>query len=75
MSAAKQIDLSPEELAWAEERAAQNATTVEAVVHEALRKQREAEARARYFEESDLDELTLEGVKEAIREMRGEKAD
>lgn len=67
------IALDDEEMEWLQTRAAQDESTIGDFITDAIRRKRQAEARAAYLDESDLDELTLEDIKTAIREQRGPK--
>lgn len=60
------ISLSPEDLRWARERAKQSLSSVSAVLAEALRRQRKAEARARLLSDLGTDDIT-EGDRKAVR--------
>jgi hypothetical protein len=60
------ISLSPEDLRWARERAKQSLSSVSAVLAEALRRQRQAEARASLLADLGTDDIT-EGDRKAVR--------
>lgn len=60
------ISLSPEDLRWARQRAKQNLSSVSAVLAEALRRQRQAEARARLLADLGTDDIT-ERDRNAVR--------
>lgn len=68
MAAAEKISvsLSVEDLSWARKRAKREVTSVSAVVAEALRKQRQAEARTRLLADLGTDDIT-EAEREAVR--------
>jgi hypothetical protein len=67
------ISLSPEDLRWARERAKQSLSSVSAVLAEALRRQRQAEARARLLADLGTDDIS-EGDRKAVRaEWQGSK--
>lgn len=64
------ISLSSEDLRWARQRAKQSLSSVSAVVSEALRKQRQAEARARLLADLGTDDITEQDIEVVRREWR-----
>jgi hypothetical protein len=66
------VSLRPEELIWAKKRARRQLKSLSAVMSEALRRQRQAEAGALLLEELGTDDIT-EADLEATREELGWK--
>ena len=72
MGAAEKISvsISAEDLRWAKERAKREVTSVSAVLAEALRRQRQAEARATLLAELGTDDITERERNEVRREWQ-----
>lgn len=72
MAAAEKVSvsLSVEDLRWAKARAKRALTSVSAVLAEALRRQRQAEARAALLQELGTDDITERERNQVRREWR-----
>jgi len=56
------VSISSEDLAWAKRRARRGTTSLSVVVLEALRRQRQAEARTKLLDELGTDDISSEDV-------------
>ncbi len=64
------VSVSPEDLAWAKARAKREVTSVSAVLAEALRRQRKAEARAHLLADLGTDDISESDRKRVRDEWR-----
>ena len=67
------VSISAEDLAWAKKRARKSTTSLSAVVSDALRRQRQAEARAQLLADLGTDDISSEDVAAMRAELRGER--
>ena len=65
------ISLSPEDLAWARDRAKRELKSLSSVIAEALRRQRQAEARSRLLADLGTDDINERERAEGRTEWRG----
>jgi hypothetical protein len=65
------VSISAEDLAWAKKRARTGTTSLSAVVSEALRRQRQAEARAKLLHELGTDDISSADVSAMRAELLG----
>lgn len=68
------VSISSEDLAWAKKQARRGTMSLSAVVSEALRRQRQAEARAKLLDELGTDDISSEEVSVMRAEIRGNRA-
>jgi hypothetical protein len=68
------VSISSEDLAWAKRRARRGTTSLSAVVSEALRRQRQAEARTKLLDELGTNDISSEDVSAIRAEIRGSRA-
>jgi hypothetical protein len=64
------VSLSVDEVEWARQKAARAETSFSAVVSEAIRKQRQHEARIALLDELGADDVTLEDMEAVYAEWR-----
>ena len=64
------VSLAAEDVDWARKKAEQDGKSLSAVLSEALRRQRQSEARRRLLEELGTDDLTQEELDAARAELR-----
>jgi hypothetical protein len=68
------VSISAADLAWAKKRARKGTTSLSAVVSDALRRQRQAEARAKLLDELGKDDISSDDVSALRAEIRGRGA-
>lgn len=66
------VSLGAEEISWVRKKAEENASSVSAVLNEAVRQQQRLEAMDRLLEELGTDDITPEDIAAVLAEWRGE---
>jgi hypothetical protein len=74
VSAKVSISISSEDLAWAKKRARTGAKSLSAVVSDALRRQRQAEARVELLDELGTADIAASDLSAMRSELRGPRA-